>query len=346
MHGAADAVGETAADLPVFIIGHVTKEGTIAGPRVLEHMVDAVLYLEGERFHQYRILRAVKNRFGSTDEVGVFEMAEVGLREVRNPTEAFLEERNGNSAGSSGGGDDGRHAADSGRGAGLDDVHRIWACHAGAPTVWTSNRLATAGGGAAEAGRPRLGRQDIYANVVGGLRSPSLRPISRSRWRSLRVSARRASIRNGRDRRDRPFRRTAIREPARTALAGGCQARIQAGDRSRHVGTRPRPATGRDDIDARVFAGRGDSGGARITSAAREIDQRVDEQACRSTRIGGTSAGPQRRDSFAIVEQFTHPLDQCSRRQVGPDAALRHCQVDQHEGVLPLFFGSPATGSG
>ncbi len=79
--------------IPVFIIGHVTKEGTIAGPRVLEHMVDAVLYLEGERFHQFRILRAVKNRFGSTDEVGVFEMADAGLREVRNPSEVFLEER-------------------------------------------------------------------------------------------------------------------------------------------------------------------------------------------------------------------------------------------------------------
>jgi DNA repair protein RadA/Sms len=84
----------------VFIVGHVTKEGAIAGPRVLEHMVDAVLYLEGERFHQYRILRAVKNRFGSTDEVGVFEMVENGMREVRNPSAAFLEERAGNAAGS------------------------------------------------------------------------------------------------------------------------------------------------------------------------------------------------------------------------------------------------------
>jgi DNA repair protein RadA/Sms len=87
-------------DVAIFIVGHVTKEGAIAGPRVLEHMVDAVLYLEGERFHQYRILRAVKNRFGSTDEVGVFEMAGNGMREVRNPSEAFLQERSGNAAGS------------------------------------------------------------------------------------------------------------------------------------------------------------------------------------------------------------------------------------------------------
>ncbi|MGH2561824.1 MAG: DNA repair protein RadA, partial [Thermomicrobiales bacterium] len=87
-------------NVPVLIVGHVTKEGTIAGPRVLEHMVDAVLYLEGDRYHQFRILRAVKNRFGSTDEVGVFEMADTGLREVRNPSEAFLEERSGNASGS------------------------------------------------------------------------------------------------------------------------------------------------------------------------------------------------------------------------------------------------------
>lgn len=88
-------------DVAIFIVGHVTKEGSIAGPRVLEHMVDAVLYLEGERFNQYRILRGVKNRFGSTDEVGVFEMVESGMREVRNPSEAFLQERAGNAAGSS-----------------------------------------------------------------------------------------------------------------------------------------------------------------------------------------------------------------------------------------------------
>ncbi|MDP9265635.1 MAG: DNA repair protein RadA [Chloroflexota bacterium] len=80
-------------DVPIFLVGHVTKEGAVAGPRVLEHIVDAVLYLEGERFHAFRILRATKNRFGSTDEVGVFEMADNGLREVSNPSQVFLEER-------------------------------------------------------------------------------------------------------------------------------------------------------------------------------------------------------------------------------------------------------------
>src|SRR3990170_3337857 len=80
-------------DVPIFLIGHVTKEGAVAGPRVLEHIVDAVLYLEGERFHSFRILRATKNRFGSTDEVGVFEMSDAGLREVADPSGVFLEER-------------------------------------------------------------------------------------------------------------------------------------------------------------------------------------------------------------------------------------------------------------
>ena len=84
----------------VFLVGHVTKEGTIAGPRVLEHIVDTVLYLEGDPFHRYRLLRSVKNRFGATSEVGVFEMVEKGMVEVPNPSEAFLAERQINSPGS------------------------------------------------------------------------------------------------------------------------------------------------------------------------------------------------------------------------------------------------------
>lgn len=86
--------------IPIFIVGHVTKEGAIAGPRILEHMVDAVLYFEGERHHTYRILRSVKNRFGSTHEMGIFEMKEIGLEEVLNPSEIFLEERAEGAAGS------------------------------------------------------------------------------------------------------------------------------------------------------------------------------------------------------------------------------------------------------
>jgi len=86
--------------ITVFVIGHVTKEGAIAGPRVLEHIVDTVLYLEGDRFQAYRLLRSVKNRFGATSEVGVFEMREGGMIEVTNPSEAFLAERMVNAAGS------------------------------------------------------------------------------------------------------------------------------------------------------------------------------------------------------------------------------------------------------
>jgi len=89
-----------ATGISLFIIGHVTKEGMLAGPRVLEHIVDTVLYFEGERYSSYRILRSVKNRFGSTNEMGVFEMSSSGLLEVSNPSELFLSERAKNASGS------------------------------------------------------------------------------------------------------------------------------------------------------------------------------------------------------------------------------------------------------
>src|SRR5437667_10811772 len=89
------------SDIPMFLVGHVTKEGAIAGPRVLEHIVDAVLYLEGDRYHQYRVLRGVKNRFGSTNEVGVFEMGNEGMTEITNPSAAFLAERSDGEPGAS-----------------------------------------------------------------------------------------------------------------------------------------------------------------------------------------------------------------------------------------------------
>ena len=86
--------------IPIFLVGHVTKDGAIAGPKLLEHMVDTVLYFEGDRNHIFRILRAVKNRFGSTNEIGVFEMKEKGLDEVTNPSAVFLSERPAGAAGS------------------------------------------------------------------------------------------------------------------------------------------------------------------------------------------------------------------------------------------------------
>jgi DNA repair protein RadA/Sms len=156
-------------NVPVFIIGHVTKEGAIAGPRVLEHMVDAVLYLEGERHGHFRVLRAVKNRFGSTDEVGVFEMAGSGLREVRNPSEAFLEERNGSAAGSS------VAVTVEGTRPILVEVQALTT-----PSAYGLPRRSANG---LDSGRMQLlvavlqkrvgiglGGQDVYANVVGGMR--------------------------------------------------------------------------------------------------------------------------------------------------------------------------------
>ncbi|HEV2107496.1 MAG TPA: DNA repair protein RadA [Thermomicrobiales bacterium] len=155
--------------VPVLIVGHVTKEGTIAGPRVLEHMVDAVLYLEGDRYHQYRILRGVKNRFGSTDEVGVFEMADTGLREVRNPSEAFLEERSSGAPGST------VAVTMEGTRPILVEIQAL--------TTATAFGLPRRSANGLDAGRLQLlvavlqkrvglglGGQDIYANVVGGLR--------------------------------------------------------------------------------------------------------------------------------------------------------------------------------
>jgi DNA repair protein RadA/Sms len=156
-------------NIPVFVIGHVTKEGTIAGPRVLEHMVDAVLYLEGERFHQYRILRAVKNRFGSTDEVGVFEMADVGLREVRNPSEVFLEERSEMAPGST------VAVTMEGTRPILVEVQALSTPSAfGLPrrnaNGLDTNRLQLLVAVLQKRVGLGLGTQDVYANVVGGLR--------------------------------------------------------------------------------------------------------------------------------------------------------------------------------
>jgi DNA repair protein RadA/Sms len=151
------------------VIGHVTKEGTIAGPRVLEHMVDAVLYLEGERFHQFRILRAVKNRFGSTDEVGVFEMADVGLREVSNPSEVFLEERSEIAAGST------VAVTMEGTRPILVEVQALATPSAfGLPrrsaNGLDTNRLQLLVAVLQKRVGLGLGTQDVYANVVGGLR--------------------------------------------------------------------------------------------------------------------------------------------------------------------------------
>jgi DNA repair protein RadA/Sms len=153
---------------PLFLVGHVTKEGAIAGPRVLEHMVDTVLYLEGERFHSFRLLRSVKNRFGSTNEVGVFEMVERGMVEVKNPSEAFLAERLPNSAGSA------IAVTMEGTRPILVEVQALTSATTFTQPRRTANgvdfnRLLLIAAVLSKRARIRLADQDIFANVVGGL---------------------------------------------------------------------------------------------------------------------------------------------------------------------------------
>ena len=156
-------------DITTIIIGHVTKEGNIAGPRVLEHMVDTVLYLEGERYFSYRIIRGVKNRFGSTNEIGMFEMKEEGMCEIQNPSDVLISEREDNPAGSC-----------------------IVSCMEGTRPILVElqslttqsvfgfrkrtangidfNRLALLIAVMEKKAGLMLGSQDVYLNVVGGLR--------------------------------------------------------------------------------------------------------------------------------------------------------------------------------
>jgi DNA repair protein RadA/Sms len=158
-----------AHSIPIFLVGHVTKEGAIAGPKVLEHMVDTVLYLEGERFHAYRLLRSAKNRFGSTDEVGIFEMTEAGLEEVSNPSEAFLAERLPNAAGSA------IAVTMEGTRPLLVEIQALAATTAFNIPRRTANgvdfnRLLLLAAVLSRRVGMRLADQDIFVNVVGGLR--------------------------------------------------------------------------------------------------------------------------------------------------------------------------------
>ncbi len=151
----------------VFLIGHVTKEGAIAGPRVLEHIVDTVLYLEGDRFQSYRLLRAVKNRFGATSEVGVFEMRERGMVEVANPSEAFLAERMVNAPGSA------IAVTMEGTRPLLVEVQGLTSPTAfgnprRTPNGVDFNRLLLVAAVLTRRMGLRLGEQDVFVNVVGG----------------------------------------------------------------------------------------------------------------------------------------------------------------------------------
>ena len=156
-------------NIPLFLVGHVTKEGAIAGPRVLEHMVDAVLQLEGERFHAYRLLHSVKNRFGSTNEVGVFEMTERGMAPVANPSAMFLAERLPNAAGSA------IAVPLEGSRPLLVEIQAL-----ASPTAFSQprrtgngvdfNRLLLVSAVLSKRLGLSMGQQDIFVNVIGGLR--------------------------------------------------------------------------------------------------------------------------------------------------------------------------------
>jgi len=153
----------------VILVGHVTKEGQIAGPRVVEHMVDAVIYFEGERGHQFRILRAVKNRFGPANEIGVFEMGELGLAEVPNPSALFLGERDGGTSGSA------VFAGIEGTRPVLVEIQALTAQSTlGTPrravVGWDSGRLSMVLAVLEARCGLSLAGQDVYLNVAGGLR--------------------------------------------------------------------------------------------------------------------------------------------------------------------------------
>jgi len=155
--------------LSIFLVGHVTKEGAIAGPRVLEHIVDTVLYLEGDPFHRYRLLRGVKNRFGATSEVGIFEMVEEGMAEVHNPSEAFLAERQVNAPGSA------IAVTIEGTRPLLVEIQALVNTTSFANPRRTANgidynRLLLLSAVLSKRTNLRLHDKDVYANVVGGLR--------------------------------------------------------------------------------------------------------------------------------------------------------------------------------
>ena len=171
VRGAAQALIRFAkrSGAAVILVGHVTKDGQIAGPRVVEHMVDAVLSFEGEGSHQFRILRAVKNRFGPTDEIGVFEMTGAGLREVPNPSELFLSERDLGTPGTA------VFAGIEGTRPLLVEIQALVApTSLGTPrravVGWDQSRLSMVLAVLEAHCGVRLGGHDVYLNVAGGLR--------------------------------------------------------------------------------------------------------------------------------------------------------------------------------
>ena len=217
-----------AHNLPLFLVGHVTKEGSIAGPRVLEHMVDTVLYLEGERFHSYRLLRSVKNRFGSTNEVGVFEMGAQGMTEVANPSEAFLAERLPNASGSA------IAVPMEGTRPLLVEIQALASTTSFPQPRRTANgvdfnRLLLITAVLSKRVGLRLSDQDIFVNVIGGLKVSE--PASDLAIALAIISSVRnkpVDRRHGADRRSRPEWRITFGQPVEQALDGSEEVGLQA----------------------------------------------------------------------------------------------------------------------
>ena len=250
--------------IAVVLVGHVTKDGSLAGPKTLEHLVDAVLALEGERFSPLRIVRASKNRFGSTEEVGVFEMGASGLAELDDPARAFLADHDGAAQGSVVAPTLEGSRPNSRRGPGASGPGP-----GGTPRRTASgvdpNRVALLIAVLGRRAGIGLGSHDVYVNFAGGLTVESRPWTSRSPSPSRPRSATGPCRRHGRDRRDRAARRAAPRTGPRPAAARGCQAGLHPGDRpgsgrrpgDRFVGRRARGRPCR-------IAPRGARGGARI----------------------------------------------------------------------------------
>ena len=229
--------------IAVLLVGHVTKDGAIAGPRVLEHMVDTVLYFEGERGHQFRILRTVKNRFGPTDEIGVFEMSDRGLSDVANPSALFLAERRGHVSGAC------VFAGIEGTRPVLVEIQALVSPSVARHAAPRRGRLGhqPAGHGAGRA-RGALRRQHRRQRRLSQRRR---RPAHRraggrprgGRGRGLLARRRAGAARHGGVRRDRPGRRGPAGRPARGAAARSRQARLpQCAGAARTRRQRPRAA--------------------------------------------------------------------------------------------------------
>ena len=260
-----------ASGAALILVGHVTKDGQIAGPKAVEHLVDAVLYFEGERGHHFRVLRAVKNRFGATDEIGVFEMTGKGLAEVANPSALFLGDRNSAAPGTA------VFAGLEGTRPLLCEIQALVA-----PTGYGTPRRAVVGWDTgrlamilavldARAGLG-IGGPDVYLNVAGGLKiGEPAADLAAAAALDLLVRGRALAAGQRVFRRDQPVRRHPPGAAGRAAAEGSRQAGLQDGLRARgHQDRRRRPGVDRGYADVAELLALVGAGTARATAAVVE----------------------------------------------------------------------------